>query len=54
MQVRPRGSSALDVVVIDDNIVLYGGIAPLAIPRKEDCSLRIVSREVAAALSEAV
>lgn len=54
MQVRPRGSSALDVAVIDDNIVWYGGIAPLAFPRREDCSLRLVSREVAAALLEAV
>ncbi|MBR3326966.1 MAG: DEAD/DEAH box helicase family protein [Atopobiaceae bacterium] len=54
VQIRPRGSSALDVAVVDDSIVWYGGIAPLAFPRREDCSLRIVSREVAASLLEAV
>lgn len=44
------GAAALDYAVFDEQLVCFGGVAPLAFPRKGDCSLRLVSREVAAAL----
>lgn len=42
----------LDVVVIDGSLVWCGDAAPLAYPRRDDCTLRFVSREVAAELAE--
>ena len=44
--VSKHGGPAPDFVVVDDGLVWFGGIAPLAYPRKEDCALRIVSREL--------
>lgn len=49
-----RGGEPLDVVVIDDSLVWCGDTAPLAYPRRDDCMLRFVSREVAAELVEAL
>ena len=48
------GGEPLDVVVIDGSLVWSGDVAPLAYPRRGDCSLRFVSREVAAELSVAI
>ena len=50
--VAEEGSSRLDYVVCDEELVWYGSIAPLAYPRSDDCSIRFVSREVAASLLE--
>jgi hypothetical protein len=44
----------LDVVVIDGSLVWCGDVAPLAYPRRDDYTLRFVSREVAAELVEAL
>ncbi|MBO7673785.1 MAG: DEAD/DEAH box helicase family protein [Atopobiaceae bacterium] len=41
-----------DFVVIDDALVWYGNVAPLAYAQKGECSLRFVSREVAQELVE--
>jgi hypothetical protein len=49
-----HGREPLDVVVIDGSLVWCGDVAPLAYPRKDDCSLRFVSREVAIELAEAL
>lgn len=48
------GGEPLDVVVIDGSLVWSGDTAPLAYPRRDDCALRFVSREVAAELVEAL
>lgn len=45
-----REGEPLDLVVIDGSLVWYGDVAPLAYSRRGDCSLRFVSREVAAEL----
>ena len=44
------GGEPLDVVVMDGSLVWCGDVAPLAYPRRDDCALRFVSREVAAEL----
>lgn len=49
-----NGGEPLDVVVIDGSLVWCGDTAPLAYPRRDDCTLRFVSREVAAELVEAL
>ena len=49
MRQIPSGG-LFDVVVIDESIVWVGDISPLGYPRKGDCSLRFVNREVAADL----
>lgn len=49
-----NGGEPLDVVVIDGSLVWCGDTAPLAHPRRDDCALRFVSREVAAELVEAL
>ena len=49
-----NGGEPLDVVVIDGSLVWCGDTAPLAYPRRDDCALRFVSREVAAELTEAI
>lgn len=49
-----NGGEPLDVVVIDGSLVWCGDTAPLAHPRKDDCALRFVSREVAAELVDAL
>lgn len=46
------GGEPLDVVVIDGSLVWSGDTAPLAYPRRDDCALRFVSREVAAEFVE--
>jgi hypothetical protein len=48
------GGEPLDVVVIDGSLVWCGDAAPLAYPRRDDCTLRFASREVAAELVEAL
>lgn len=45
-----RQGEQSDFAVIDDALVWYGDIAPLSYPRKDECSLRFVSREVAGEL----
>ena len=40
----------LDYAAFDESLVWYGSIAPLGFPRKDDCSIRFVSHEVAAEL----
>jgi superfamily II DNA or RNA helicase len=47
-----RQGEQSDFVVIDGSLVWYGDIAPLAYSRKDECSLRFVSREVARELVE--
>jgi superfamily II DNA or RNA helicase len=47
-----NGGEPLDVVVIDGSLVWCGDTAPLAHPRRDDCALRFVSREVAAELAD--
>jgi hypothetical protein len=49
-----NGGEPLDVVVIDGSLVWCGDVAPLAYPRRNDCSLRFVSREAAAELTNAL
>ncbi|MBR3325925.1 MAG: DEAD/DEAH box helicase family protein [Atopobiaceae bacterium] len=49
-----NGGEPLDVVLIDGSLVWCGDTAPLAYPRRDDCTLRFVSREVAAELVEAL
>lgn len=49
-----REGGPLDVAVIDGSLVWCGDVAPLAYPRRDDCSLRFVSREVAAELTKAL
>jgi hypothetical protein len=49
-----NGGEPLDVVVMDGSLVWCGDVAPLAYPRRDDCALRFVSREVAAELTEAI
>ena len=44
----------LDVVVIDGSLVWCGDVAPLAYPRRDNCTLRFANREVAAELAEAL
>ena len=49
-----NGGEPLDVVVIDGSLVWCGDAAPLAYPRRDDCTLRFVSREVTADLVDAL
>ena len=54
-QVCPATESMpLDCAVIDGALAWYGGVAPLAHPRRGDSSLRLANREVAAALTQAL
>ena len=49
-----NGGEPLDVFVIDGSLIWCGDTAPLAHPRRDDCTLRFASREVAAELAEAL
>ena len=46
--------SATGIAVIDERVAWYGTLPLLALPKQGDCSLRIVSAEVAAALCDAL
>ncbi|MBP3883941.1 MAG: DEAD/DEAH box helicase family protein [Olsenella sp.] len=47
-----RGVAASDCVILDGGLVWFGDVAPLGYPRRGDCALRLVSREVAESLLE--
>jgi superfamily II DNA or RNA helicase len=47
-----KGGASSDCVVLDGGLVWFGSVAPLAFPRRGDCALRLVNREVAASLLE--